>query len=139
MSKLNFNRPFGSIVGTYSENPSARYTQDGKFFDASGNDCTHKALNKPSSEELKQVDAVKQPEPVTEQVADTVKEPVQEPVTDTVKEPEQDDGKLVMDKTDDELAALAAAGMSALRDYADNFGVKGTSKKEIIGELKALR
>jgi len=37
MSKLDHSRPVGDIFGTYDLKPLARYTQDGKFYDAKGN------------------------------------------------------------------------------------------------------
>lgn len=35
--KLKWNAPYGEIFGGYPEQPTAKYTQDGKLFDAQGN------------------------------------------------------------------------------------------------------
>lgn len=129
MIKLDLTKQHGTIAGTYSAIPEAKYSQNGKFFNASGAQVF--------AAEEKQPEQPKQPEQTNANVV------AEEPQTVTTKAPElpatNQTNELAMEKTDDELAALSAAGMSALRAYADPFGVKGTSKSEIIEDLIKLR
>lgn len=37
MSKIDFSKPYGTVVGTYEVYPTAKFTQDGHFYDAQGN------------------------------------------------------------------------------------------------------
>ena len=130
MKKLDRNRPIGTIVGVFAEVPKARYTQDGNYFDSNGDmiDGSRKQEEKGQKEILRRDGHV-----------DTSEGQETKEAGAEIEETELLDNPNAMSKTDEELASLAAAGMSALRSYADNFGVKGVSKKEIIEELKALR
>ncbi len=37
MNKLDRNLPYGEVFGTFADKPTAKYTQNGVFFDAAGN------------------------------------------------------------------------------------------------------
>lgn len=145
--KLDKNRPHGIISGFCTAYPNARYTQNGHYFDGKGDQIDAETLPgqvEESEQRQRYVDAndgqavapPPQQQPKQEEESELLEgsEPAQENET-----PEVQTNELVMDKTDDELAEMAASGIGALRAYADPFGIKGTSKKEIIRELKALR
>ncbi|AUR96747.1 hypothetical protein NVP1232O_13 [Vibrio phage 1.232.O._10N.261.51.E11] len=149
MKKLDTQKQYGSIVGTYEDLPKARYMQDGKFFDVNGDQIDerqHDAQQGSQNEGLENDglgndglghDGHEQANGQTD--AQTGNEEEHD------DEGQDEEGHVltsedpIMDKTDDELAELAAAGMAALRTYAEQFGVKGIAKQEIINELKELR
>jgi hypothetical protein len=142
MSKLNMNKPYGVISGKYDQYPSAKFYQEGEYFNARKEKVGGERITpKPTVSEIekanikaqmrKEIEAELRAEMLAEIAggADEVTEGVEE--TETTE--------LVMDKTDDELIALASQGMAKLRAYAAPFGANGTAKKEIIAELIALR
>ncbi len=146
MKKLDFSKQHASIVGVYEQLPSARYQQNGLFFDVNGDQIDEKEHEQENGQrhddEQGHVDGLGNDghgETDGESDAETGHEEKHD------DEGQDEEGHVltsdspIMDKTDDELAALAASGMAALRAYAELFGVKGIAKQEIINELKALR
>lgn len=146
MKKLDTNKQYGSIVGIYEDMPKARYMQDGNFFDVNGDqiDGQERDAQQGSQDEGLGNDGLGLGNDGHEQAdgqanAQTGHEEKHD------DEGQNEEGHVltsdpnVMSKTDEELAALAASGMAALRAYAEQFGVKGIAKQEIVDELKALR
>ena len=144
MKKLDTNKQYGSIVGIYEDMPKARYMQGGNFFDVNGDQIDerqHDAQQGSQNEGLgndglgndghEQANGQANAQTGHEEKHDD--------------EGQNEEGHVltsdpsIMSKTDEELAALAASGMAALRAYAEQFGVKGIAKQEIVDELKALR
>lgn len=144
MKKLDTSKQYGSIVGVYEQNPKARYMQGGHFFDVNGDQIDgqeHDAQQGSQDEGLRndglgndgheQADGQANAQAGNEEEHDD--------------EGQDEEGHVlspdpsVMSKTDEELAALAASGMAALRAYAATFGINGIAKLEIVDELKALR
>ncbi|CAL9955803.1 hypothetical protein VPH219E481_0011 [Vibrio phage 219E48-1] len=146
MKKLDTKRQYGSIVGIYENMPQARYMQDGIFFDVNGEQINEKGhdVQQGSQDEGLGNDGLGLGNDGHEQAdgqanAQTGNEEKHD------DEGQNEEGHVltsdpsIMSKTDEELAALAASGMAALRAYAEQFGVKGIAKQEIVDELKALR
>ncbi len=147
MKKLDTTKQYGSIVGNYEHEPKARYMQDGKFFDVNGDQIDgqeHDAQQGSQNEGLGN-DGLEHElghghEPTNGQ--ENAQAGNEEKHDDEGQNEEGHvltSGSITMDKSDEELAELAASGMAALRAYAEQFGVKGIAKQEIVDELKALR
>ncbi len=151
MTKLNRSLPFGTIAGVYEYLPTAQYTQGGNFFDAHGeliNEKSNEGQRQDDGPEIQanehgidgrnghdDADGKADAQTGSATTNDDEGQNEEGHVLDTPSE----NGSLVMDKTDEELKALADSGMTPLRQYAAPFGIKGVSKQEIIDELKALR
>ena len=131
MKMLDKKRPHGTIYGKFDRLPNAKYTQDGHFFNAKG------VLIEEATHPNKGI----QSDPQGQTQDQDVEAPTNEAPECSIEEeaPLETQCTLKMTKTDEELLALAASGMNALREYADQFNIKGVAKAEIISELQALR
>lgn len=141
--KLNRQLPYGTVIGVYEYEPRAMFTQGNKFFDANG-DLIDAGKNDEGQPEDDGPILEKDGELINGQHGydDASSQASTQAGSEQVHDDEGQDEEghvLVMDKTDEELDALAESGMTPLRNYAGQFGVKGVSKSEIIEELKQLR
>lgn len=129
--KLDLTKSYGKIVGKYAEYPDARICQGGHFYLNRGGDCICCDDGDPDIEPI-EVDVP----PITNDTPKVEPDHISpEEAIDTITN--QANPEMLL--TDQELSDIADQGMGPLRAYAAPFGIKGTSKMEIVNELKAMR
>lgn len=136
---FNPENSVAKIVGNCKNYPNANYFQDGHYyFDTFGEClcCEEEQIEpEPTEQEPEQEEPGQtEPEPTKPEPEEDHHITASEAI-DTI----QDNADPQMTLSDEELNDLASQGMAPLRQYAEQFGIKGISKDTIINELKAMR